>query len=625
MTAITIQTGLEEILKQYVNARAHEAFEKHKLRDIFREIEKLLTHSEPVQRRPDVEVQTSIGQGNWAKIPWIALLNKQETETTRSDIYCIYLFRQDMSGVYLALNQGVTLIKKEKGKLQARKILQERAEDIRKKSYQNLENNGFSIQDTIDLKVTGGRGADYEASTVAHKLYETTTIPKDSILLKDLETILKAYDQYVQDAVAGARNITVDRNISVAPRDEEVGPDLLHGFWRDASAEVVGLRISKAFAGHFIASLLTKRFLILTGLAGSGKTKLAQAFTRWITPAADPSPYYTLVPVGADWTGNENIVGYPDGLNNTTYVTKPALELIRHALDHAQVPHFLILDEMNLSHVERYFADMLSAIESGEAIPLYDGNPRKAGDQEVPQRLVLPANLFIIGTVNVDETTYMFSPKVLDRANVIEFRMEATELKAFLSAPKAPQLDYLDGQGQRFGSSFVAAAADKSYEVPAAINAAYQEEMLQFFNLLREHNAEFGYRIGYEAARFLYFYQLLGGFADTDIAWFNAAMDAVIIQKLLPKLHGSRTRLEGLLWALAWACGAERITRDGKDFAAQLQAAGAAQDEATYGPEELWCELQKPGNQPRYPLSYEKIMRMWRKLVREQFVSFSEA
>lgn len=66
---------------------------------------------------------------------------------------------------------------------------------------------------------------------------------------------------------------------------------------------------------------------------------------------------------------------------------------------------------MNLSHVERYFADFLSAIESGEEIPLYGNN----------DTLTLPDNLFIIGTVNVDETTYMFSPKVLDRANTIEF------------------------------------------------------------------------------------------------------------------------------------------------------------------------------------------------------------
>jgi len=69
---------------------------------------------------------------------------------------------------------------------------------------------------------------------------------------------------------------------------------------------------------------------------------------------------------------------------------------------------------MNLSHVERYFADLLSAIESGEDIPLYTGEERKAGEQIVPRKMSLPTNLFVIGTVNVDETTYMFSPKVLD-------------------------------------------------------------------------------------------------------------------------------------------------------------------------------------------------------------------
>jgi hypothetical protein len=83
--------------------------------------------------------------------------------------------------------------------------------------------------------------------------------------------------------------------------------------------------------------------------------------------------------------------------------------------------------------------------------------------------------------------------------------------------------------------------------------------------------------------------------------------------------------MEGLLWALAWACGADRGSINSKDFASQLHAAGVAQDEVTYGPEGLWSALQKSGTQPRYPLSYEKVMRMWRKLIREQFVSFAEA
>ncbi len=408
--------------------------------------------------------------------------------------------------------------------------------------------------------------------------------------------------------------------------------------------EVSAVRADEMLVRRFVSAALSKRFLILSGLAGSGKTKLSQAFGRWVTPdpfwidekdqskGKYPNPHVALVPVGADWTGNESIVGYPDGLQGTNYITKPALELIRHAIEseNAKVPHFLILDEMNLSHVERYFADLLSAIESGEEIPLYEGSDRKTDGQVVPRRLRLPDNLFVIGTVNVDETTYLFSPKVLDRANVIEFRVEPKELAAFLAAPKAPRLEELDGKGAAFGKAFVEAAADKAREVPAAVKAEYEKEMLLFFNLLREHNAEFGYRTGYEAARFVHFYQLLGGYADDDKEWFRGAMDAVIVQKLLPKLHGSRSTLEGLLWTLAWACGVERSERERADFVKQLQEASKAEDEGKYGPEVVWKALKgknadEPAKAAYYPLSFDKVMRMWRKLIRDQFVSFAEA
>ena len=101
------------------------------------------------------------------------------------------------------------------------------------------------------------------------------------------------------------------------------------------------------------------------------------------------------------------------------YMKSNALKLILEAgkPENKDKPFFLILDEMNLSHVERYFADFLSAMESKEEIPLHDSEDEKI----IPQSIEIPKNLFVIGTVNVDETTYMFSPKVLDRANVIEF------------------------------------------------------------------------------------------------------------------------------------------------------------------------------------------------------------
>ena len=157
---------------------------------------------------------------------------------------------------------------------------------------------------------------------------------------------------------------------------------------------------------NYLLSLKVKPFVILTGNSGTGKTKLSQLFARYLNDKDN----YKIIPVGANWTENRHILGYFNIIKNEPQYT-PAYHLIKQS-QKKKYPHFLILDEMNLSHVERYFADFLSAIESNENIPLY-------GKDE----LEIPDNLSIIGTVNIDETTYMFSPKVLDRANTIEFEI----------------------------------------------------------------------------------------------------------------------------------------------------------------------------------------------------------
>ena len=94
-------------------------------------------------------------------------------------------------------------------------------------------------------------------------------------------------------------------------------------------------------------------------------------------------------------------------------------------------------------------------MESGDEIKLYSGEKRHASNgREIPQTLAFPKNLFVIGTMNVDETTYMFSPKVLDRAQVIEFRVSKDEMSAFLSAPSNPTLAALAGKGAEYAEAF---------------------------------------------------------------------------------------------------------------------------------------------------------------------------
>lgn len=227
-----------------------------------------------------------------------------------------------------------------------------------------------------------------------------------------------------------------------------------------------GLIFSDTLINRFVSSLLTKPFVLLTGLSGSGKTKIAQSFVQWI---CQDKSQYKIIPVGADWTNREPLLGYPNGLNQEEYITPDsgALNLIITAakIENANKPYFLILDEMNLSHVERYFADFLSIMESDDRINLYTGNERKDLEgNPITNEIYWPKNLFIIGTVNIDETTYMFSPKVLDRANTIEFRVDSSNLKTFFEKPMKIDLFLIESKGVEMAENFLEIAQDKEIQ-----------------------------------------------------------------------------------------------------------------------------------------------------------------
>ncbi|MBA3431702.1 MAG: AAA family ATPase, partial [Actinobacteria bacterium] len=287
------------------------------------------------------------------------------------------------------------------------------------------------------------------------------------------------------------------------------------------------LRFTDELITRFVAAALTKPFVILTGLSGSGKTKLAQALACWLGCAADRGTL-ALVAVGADWTASDKILGYPDALDPSNYVRTPVLELLMHAREHPREPHVLILDEMNLSHVERYFADVLSAIESGEDLHLHVAPGERAG---IPPRLPWPRNVLVIGTVNVDETTYMFSPKVLDRANVIEFRPGAEELRRFVRDPAVPSLNLLSDLGVEFREHFTSPAAGTPR---AELLRPLERELALFFDVLEMHGWEFGFRTASDVVRFASAFDgVCGGRGD-----IGAIIDAQVVQKLLPRLNG---------------------------------------------------------------------------------------
>lgn len=345
-----------------------------------------------------------------------------------------------------------------------------------------------------------------------------------------------------------------------------------------------GLIFDRKFVQRYLCSLLTKPFVILSGLTGSGKTQLAMAFPKLI---CEDKSQYKLIPVGADWTNREQLLGYPNALRPGEYVMPDngALQLILEASkpENQNKPYFLVLDEMNMSYVERYFADFLSAMESGEEIPLWVGN------KEVPATISLPKNLFIIGTINVDETTYMFSPKVLDRANVIEFRINKEQMLEYLGG--TGKIAQIENRAER-AADFVATA---SKDFAGSLSDDMKETLISMFETLSKIQKEFGYRTAHEMSRFITICKCFTDMSDEE------AIDAAMVQKLLPKIHGSRKKISPVLTALWQLCyKQDAVEIDTLDTMPALDAF-------------------------KYPLTAEKIWRMYQIAQDNGFTSFAEA
>lgn len=236
------------------------------------------------------------------------------------------------------------------------------------------------------------------------------------------------------------------------------------------------------------------------------------------------------------------------------------------------LPHFILLDEMNLAHVEHYFADFLSVLESGrradgtsqELVRLHNFEDGKldATGSSVPMTLRLPPNLYFIGTVNVDETTHGFSPKVLDRAFTIEF--EAAELAGYPPLPAATEETVLPGEAlqvllQSFTRQGQFARIDKF--ALAAFDRRHPEFMARLRELevlLRPHDLHFAYRTVDEILMYLVNAESYGWF--DSLGGLQAGFDSAVLMKILPKFHGPRARLrDPLLALLRWAGTPEDI------------------------------------------------------------------
>ena len=252
-----------------------------------------------------------------------------------------------------------------------------------------------------------------------------------------------------------------------------------------------------------------------------------------------------IVPVGSDWTDNTKILGFYNPLKKTYESTK-ILDFILLARDNPEIPFFLILDEMNLSHVERYFSDFLSAMESHEKIILYSKD--EDCDSDIPESIDLPENLFVTGTVNIDETTYMFSPKVLDRANVIEFIPAQSDVLANFAAETQPIEIEPVNDGSAEGFLALAKTVRETTVLPAGADIC--KTLLEgISNILDGSGFEFAFRTAKEIRLYINAAYALAQNDEKTLSEedYVNLMDEQLLQKILPKVHGNRSQVGTLL------------------------------------------------------------------------------
>lgn len=537
-----------------------------------------------------IQFRESISGGatNFPKVPWVSLL--PPGQETSDGVYIAMCFGREGNGVVAGLGESSS---KPKG-----------LTTVKRKPPLKINVNG------------GGPKTHYNDCFANPKDFEATSFDADEFtkhVMSSIEECIEFLKLHSKAPMFGKKQ--EDEFLSLLQKS---------GF--TSSADIPNL---------FIKALAAKPFIILTGNSGTGKTKLAELFVKWLSGEAKDR--HALVPVGADWTDNRNVLGFVNHLRLTKpkdgtheipiYQSTRILDLLLEASKNPSDPYFLILDEMNLSHVERYFADFLSALESNEGGLLLhrEGHnlPRKLnGDADVPQQLALPSNLFVIGTVNVDETTYMFSPKVLDRANVLEFRLDEEAAKKFLIAG-GKRIQAIPAAPSDYAQSFLALsdrARNSENPLPLVGDSATlptetkkslescNKVMQELFGLMQIRHQEFAFRTIVEIRSFLAVdYELTINKQGWD---WKSAMDAQILQKILPKLHGSKRKIGVLLAALAKYCE-HAIIEEAREFFAKETVADA-----------YHAANEKRENAPQFPRSHNKLCEMIESVRRDQFVSF---
>ncbi len=289
-----------------------------------------------------------------------------------------------------------------------------------------------------------------------------------------------------------------------------------------------------------MAATATGGFTILGGINGGGKTHMAISFARKITDL-DAEASVDLLPVRSDWKNVGDLLNRQQTLGaNGTFSGTAFYDALAACEVNPQKRAFIILEAMDLARSENYLAEVLSAMDMRDQalIPCPDGNFYR-----------MPKSLFIIGTANADATTFPFSPRVLDRAFFIRFRVDDVMFTD-------DRGDGKDLQSARAAATFLAIVDGEMEERLEAFRRKIRtdfriEELLSAVNAIPgNHTISLGYRTRDAIYNFMANFMCLSGYDAYNVDAAMRAFDWAVTAKILPKFQGSRDDLQAPLIAL---------------------------------------------------------------------------
>lgn len=406
-------------------------------------------------------------------------------------------------------------------------------------------------------------------------------------------------------------NIAISKKISSLEKDFDTKTviEFIHNY-----ILARGYEYSIDIIRNLYLCLKTKPFVILYGISGTGKSKVIELFAEAIGASKDDGTY-NLIPVRPDWSDASELIGY----RNIDGKFQPGIliNIIKNAINHKEVPYFVCLDEMNLARVEYYFSDILSIMETRDKKNLevmtdklirrelfgVDTEAVKAYEE-----LYIPENLYIVGTVNMDETTFPFSKKVLDRANTIEFNEINIDYDFDREKEKMTPKIY---SNKLLLSEYIKIAECKENK---EIAKEVIEELKEINNVLEECDMQFAYRVRDEIV-FYVIYAVSNGIMD-----LHEALDYAIKQKILPRISGSSSDIEQCLFNLFITfsnINKSSLSTDYVEEETLKKMNGYIKDDK---------KKLKDGSRKesvcKYPISSEKILKMLWRFNKDGFTTF---